>query len=295
MEYGSSIEAALQKALSRASGQGGFGAQECPPKLAAAMRYAVFPGGARLRPRLCLAVCEACGEHPGSLAVSAACAIELLHCASLVHDDLPAFDAAEMRRGKPSVHVAYGEPLAILVGDALIVLAFELLGRQVAAGPERAAGLIATVAGAVGAPSGIAAGQAWECEETADLVRYHRLKTGAMFIASVVAGAQAAGADPGPWRTLGLTLGEAYQIADDIRDAAATEAEIGKPVLRDSALGRPNAVAAYGLGGAVEHLDAVVGAALAAIPECPGAGGLRTLLTLQAKCFLPKSLARDAA
>lgn len=259
------------------------------------MRYAVFPGGARLRPRLCLAVCEACGEDPGGLALGAASAIELLHCASLVHDDLPAFDDAPTRRGKPSVHVAFGEPLAILVGDALIVLAFEILGRQVALMPERSAALIATVAGAVGAPGGIAAGQGWECEETADLARYHRLKTGAMFLASVAAGAQAAGADPGPWRALGLALGEAYQIADDIRDAAATEAEIGKPVLRDFALGRPSAVTAYGLDGAIERLDAVVASALAAIPDCSGSGALRTLLTMQAKRFLPKGLARDAA
>ncbi len=295
MDYGPTIEAALNEALSRASGHGGYGAQECPPKLAAAMRYAVVPGGARLRPRLCLAVCEACGERPTRLALSAASAIELLHCASLVHDDLPAFDDAETRRGKPSVHAAFGEPLAILVGDALIVLAFEVLGRSVTAMPERAARLIATVAGAVGAPCGITAGQAWECEEVADLTRYHRLKTGAMFQASVVAGAQAAGADPGPWRTLGAALGEAYQVADDIRDAAATEAEIGKPVLRDCALGRPSAVTEYGLGGAIERLDAAVGATLGAIPDCAGAGALRALLTKQTKRFLPEGLARTAA
>ena len=94
-----------------------------PPKLAAAIDYAVFPGGARVRPRLCLAVAQACGEDFLEIGESAAAAIELIHCASLVHDDLPCFDNAALRRGKPTVHRAFGEPVAVLVGDTLIILA----------------------------------------------------------------------------------------------------------------------------------------------------------------------------
>ena len=101
----------------------------CPPRLADALRYAVFPGGARIRPRLCLAVAPACGDDDPAASDAAAAAIELLHCASLVHDDLPCFDDADLRRGRPSVHRAFGEPLAVLAGDALIVLAFETLAR----------------------------------------------------------------------------------------------------------------------------------------------------------------------
>lgn len=295
MDHGSRIEANLRAALAHSSGAREGAGPECPQRLADAMHYALFPGGARLRPRLCLAVAEACGCDRPELADGAAVAIELLHCASLVHDDLPAFDDAPTRRGKPSVHCAFGEPVAILTGDALIVLAFEVLGRSVMLHPARAATLIATVARSVGAPHGIVAGQAWESEDRVDLARYHRAKTGSLFVASVVAGAQAAGVDPVPWRAIGDCLGEAYQVADDIRDAAASECEIGKPVLRDCALGRPSAVAEFGLDGAIEHLEALVASGLAAVPECPGAAGLRGFLAAQAQRFLPKGLARRAA
>ena len=293
MDHGRRIEASLETALSLSTG--GPGRSDCPPRLAEALRYAVFPGGARIRPRLTLSVAEACGDDGAGLADHAAAAIELLHCASLVHDDLPCFDNAGTRRGKPSVHVAFGKPVAVLTGDALIVLAFQLLGQRVAAQPARAAALIATIAAAVGAPSGIVAGQAWESEPEVDLCAYHRAKTGAMFVASAVAGAEAAGADPTPWRSFGDLLGEAYQVADDIRDAACSAAEIGKPVLRDVALGRPSAVAARGLDGAIDHLDALVAASIAAIPDCPGASAMRAMIDVQARRFLPKGLARRAA
>ena len=114
------IEAGLNLAFTRTH------APPAPPLLAAAMRHAVFPRGARVRPRLCLAVAAACGDDHPEAADAAACAIEFLHCASLVHDDLPCFDDAATRRGKPSVHAAYGAPLAVLAGDALIVLAFQM-------------------------------------------------------------------------------------------------------------------------------------------------------------------------
>src|SRR6201985_621642 len=119
MDVATRIERALDEAVGLA-GQPG-----CPPRLAAAMRAAVFPKGARVRPRLCHAVASACGDDEPSATDAAGAAIELLHCASLVHDDLPCFDNAALRRGRPSVHAAFGEPLAVLAGDALIVLAFQ--------------------------------------------------------------------------------------------------------------------------------------------------------------------------
>src|SRR5512139_3211621 len=109
------VEMALEAALNAASGP------KCPPKLASALRYSVFPGGHRIRPQIVLAVAMACGDPNPQHTDAAAAAIELMHCASLVHDDLPSFDDAPIRRGKPTVHVEYGEPLAVLTGDALIV------------------------------------------------------------------------------------------------------------------------------------------------------------------------------
>src|SRR5215470_14101640 len=138
MDAVSRIERALRTAIGRAD------AVACPPKLAAAMRHAVFPGGARVRPRLCLAVAAACGDDDPDLSDAAAASIELLHCASLVHDDLPCFDDAITRRGRPSVHKAFGEPLAVLAGDALIVLAFQTMARA-ACSPRRLTKLIASV------------------------------------------------------------------------------------------------------------------------------------------------------
>src|ERR1700729_1972683 len=149
MQTSARIERTLDEAITRAQAPG------APPLLASALHYAVFPGGHRIRPQLCLAVAQACGD--GLAATAAAAAIELLHCASLVHDDLPCFDDADTRRGKPSVHAQFGTPIAVLAGDALIVLAFQTLAR--AASPERLPLLISIVAAAVGAPTGIVAGQ----------------------------------------------------------------------------------------------------------------------------------------
>jgi geranylgeranyl diphosphate synthase type II len=288
MDAVSRIEQALQMAISRADVPG------CPPGLAAAMRHAVFPRGARVRPRLCLAVAAACGDDEPTMSDAAAISIELLHCASLVHDDLPCFDDADTRRGRPSVHRAFGEPLAVLTGDALIVLAFQTLGRF-SHQPQRLAMLLLTVSRSVGVPFGIVAGQAWECEPHVDISHYHRSKTGALFAAAAIAGAAAAGAESEPWRSLGEKLGEAYQAADDIRDAAGDSEEIGKPIGRDVLLGRPNVVLEFGLQGAVRRLEQLVGEAIAAIPPCPGAADLKSLIQLEAKRLLPKSLAQHAA
>jgi geranylgeranyl diphosphate synthase type II len=283
------IERSLDRAVSGAQGPG------APPLLGSALRYAVFPGGHRIRPQLCLAVARACGDGDPEAADAAAAAIELLHCASLVHDDLPCFDDAEIRRGKPSVHREYGAPIAVLTGDALIVLAFETIARRAATHPGRLATLLTTVSESVGSPNGIVAGQAWECEAAVSLTDYQRAKTGALFVASTAAGAAAAGAECGPWRALGAKLGEAYQVADDLRDVLCDAEELGKPIGQDAARSRPNAAAVLGIGGAKLRLETLIKAAADSIPLCQGAAELRLLVKAQTAMFFPKQLAREAA
>lgn len=283
------IEQALHNAVARVD------SPSTPPKLAKAIQYAVFPGGARVRPQLCLAVASACGDDAPTVADASAASIELLHCASLVHDDLPCFDDADTRRGRASVHRAFGEALAVLTGDALIVMAFETLARASAAAPERLGPLAATIGRASGAASGLVAGQAWELEDGVVLEDYHRAKTGALFTAATIAGAVSAGADPGPWRRLGERLGEAYQVADDLRDVAAEPEEIGKPVLQDAQWLRPNAVAELGIEGALSRLQRLLQEAVDSIPDCRGAQSLRELVLLQAKRLVPKRLRESAA
>jgi geranylgeranyl diphosphate synthase type II len=283
------IERSLDQAVTHAQGPG------APPLLASALRYAVFPGGHRIRPQLCLAVAWACGDADPDAAEAAAAAIELLHCASLVHDDLPCFDDAPIRRGKPSVHRQYGAPIAVLTGDALIVLAFETLCKRAARHAARMATLLTTISQSVGAPNGIVAGQAWECEAAVSLTDYQRAKTGALFVAATVAGAAAAGADHAPWRTLGAKLGEAYQVADDLRDVLCDAEELGKPIGQDAARLRPNAAAQLGVGGAKKRLELLIEAAVDSIPPCPGSAELHALITAQTAMFFPKQLAREAA
>jgi geranylgeranyl diphosphate synthase type II len=289
MDATARIERALEAAIERAVMPG------APPKLSDAMKYAVFPGGARVRPQLCIAVAEASGGDQPLLADSAAAAIELLHCASLVHDDLPCFDNADVRRGKPSVHKAFSEPLAVLAGDALIVLAFETLAHGAALVPGRLPGLIMTLGRCAGMPMGIVAGQAWECEPKVKLSEYHKSKTGSLFAAATVAGALASGGSPDRWRLLGERIGEAYQVADDIQDMIANPDIIGKPCGRDVALHRPSATRELGLAGAARRIEQLVSEAVEAIPDCPGAGELRGLVAAQAKRFVPKDFARHAA
>jgi len=283
------IERTLGSALAQAGRPGG------PPLLAQAMMAAVFPRGARIRSRLCLAVAAACGDDDPMASEGAAAAIELLHCASLVHDDLPCFDNAELRRGRPSVHRAFGEPLAVLAGDALIVLAFQIAAQGASRKPVRVGPLVRIIAESVGAPHGIAAGQAWECEPEADLGEYQRAKTGALFAAAAMAGAAAAGAEAEAWRLVGERLGEAYQVADDISDVMSNTDELGKPIGQDRALGRPSAALQLGVPGALARLDALARDAAEAIPPCPGAAELRALTMMEARRLLPKDLSLRAA
>ncbi len=289
MDIRSRIEGALERALRKATGG------KAPPRLAEAMRYSVFPGGARVRPRLTLAVAHACGDDAPELTDGALAAIELLHCASLVHDDMPCFDDAALRRGKPSVHSLYGEPLALLAGDALIVLAFETLAVETSLHTQRAVSLISLMAKSVGMPLGIVAGQAWEEEPRVDLAHYHKAKTGSLFVGAAMAGAIAAGAEPRPWRILGERLGEAYQVADDLRDAMMDETSLGKPAHQDEMHHRPNSVSRHGVDGTLKRLQALIGGAIEAIPDCPGADDLVRLIKSEAKRLVPQELATVAA
>jgi geranylgeranyl diphosphate synthase type II len=243
---------------------------------------------------LCLNVAAACG-HEGEAVVSVAAAIELLHCASLVHDDLPCFDDADLRRGKPSVHREFGEPIAILTGDALIVLAFETLASAGSENPRALPQLLGILSGAVGMGGGLTAGQAWESEPRIPLSTYHRAKTGSLFVAAAKAGAVCAGGDPAAWEKFGAQLGEAYQVADDIRDVASSATELGKPVAKDSELMRPNAVGRLGGQAAVERLEQLIDSALAAVPDCQGAAELKQQVRTQSRWFVPSRVAQFAA
>jgi geranylgeranyl diphosphate synthase type II len=282
------VEGALQAALEAASAH-------APPKLAAAMQHAVFPGGARVRPMLCLAVAQACGDSDPDLANAAAAAVELLHCASLVHDDMPCFDNAATRRGRQSVHAAFGAPIALLAGDGLIVLAFERLADAGVASPVRLPKVLKHVALGVGAPHGIVAGQAWESEASVPIERYHATKTGALFVSAVSAGAASGGGEPEAWRALGESLGAAYQVADDLLDATSAAEAADKPLGQDAKLGRPNAVAELGVDGAAARLKQLVAAAVNAVPACPGETEMRDLVRATAMRLAPKKHARRAA
>ncbi|MBW4984357.1 polyprenyl synthetase family protein [Mameliella sp. CS4] len=280
------IERAIARAL--ALSQGG----SAPAKLASALPYATQPGGARIRPTILLSVATSCGDDRPALADAAAAALELIHCASLVHDDLPCFDDADLRRGKPSVHRAYSEPLAVLTGDSLIILAFEVLARATVDHPGRGAQLLLALSRRTGMPNGICAGQGWESEAEIDLGAYHRSKTAALFIAATEMGAIASGHPSEEWLDLGALIGEAFQVADDLRDALLDEASLGKPVGQDDLHGRPNAVCEMGIGGAVDHLSKILAAAIASIPSCPGEAMLAQMVSHQADKIMPAVPAR---
>ena len=241
----------------------------CPPLLYEAMQYAVFPGGSRMRPQLCLLAAEIEGDDAPDLTDAMATALELVHCASLVHDDMPCFDDADTRRGNPSVHRAYGSAQALLVGDALIVLAFDVMSRAALESDRmyRAVRLSSVLARAVGARNGIIAGQAWELEPQAPLTAYHRQKTGSLFEAATLGGAIAAGSPhEAAWARVGASLGAAYQVVDDIVDATSDEARAGKPVGRDVALDRPSVVRELGLDAARSRLRAHIDEAATCLP-----------------------------
>ena len=281
MGFATRIDTAIHQAIRL--GQ----AQPSPAKLASALHYTVTPGGARIRPTILLSVAKACGDDKPELANAAAAALELIHCASLVHDDLPCFDNADTRRGKPTVHKAFSEPLAVLTGDSLIVMAFQVLARAASIDADRTAKLMLVLANRTGMPNGICAGQGWESEDKIDLRAYHRAKTGALFIAATQMGAIAAGQDAEPWEELGARIGEAFQVADDLRDALYDEETLGKPVGQDDLHGRPNAVAKLGVEGAIIHMKDILSGAIASIPKCPGEAMLAQMVNAQSEALTP--------
>ncbi|MGL4237305.1 polyprenyl synthetase family protein [Tabrizicola sp.] len=291
MPFDERIEQALYAAL------GPLGQKDAPPRLSAAIPYAVFPGGARIRPTILLAVASACGDDRPEVSTAAAVALEFIHCASLVHDDLPAFDNADLRRGKPSLHRAFSEPLAVLAGDSLIVMAFEVLSSAGRAAPDRALALTGCLARHTGAPHGICAGQAWESEPRIDLAAYHRAKTAALFVAATQMGALAAGQEAEPWHDLGARIGEAFQVADDLKDALLTPDQTGKPSGQDAAHLRPSAVQTMGVEGAMAYMKDILGGAIASIPSCPGEAMLAKLVQAYAHkiTMVPVAANRDVA
>lgn len=198
-----------------------------PQPLFRAVNAAVFAGGKRLRPRLLLAVAQAYStdEAQAELSMLAACAIELVHCASLVHDDLPCFDDAVTRRGQPTVHVLYGEAIAVLVGDALLNRAYEVLAEAPPPLAFAALRIIRLLGRATGIEEGIIGGQGLEAQERSSalgiehVARYHMMKTASLFKVAAQAGAIAAGAKNAvAWAQVGAMLGLAYQLADDLCD-----------------------------------------------------------------------------
>jgi farnesyl diphosphate synthase len=226
-----------------------------PAELVAAMRYAVLDGGKRLRPLLVLATCEAVHGNPQG-ALRAACATELIHAYSLVHDDMPCMDNDVLRRGKPTVHVKFGEAGALLAGDALQALAFEILTPEDSAVPAamqaRLCRLLARAAGS----AGMAGGQAIDLASVGQplsedqLREMHRLKTGALLQASVAMGAACGQPSAASTRALldyGAAVGLAFQVVDDILDVTADSATLGKTAGKDASQDKPTYVSILGL------------------------------------------------
>ena len=246
-----------------------------PAGLGEAMRYAVLDGGKRLRPLLTLAAARAvAGAAELPAALRSACAVELIHAYSLVHDDMPCMDNDVLRRGKPTVHVAYGEAQALLAGDALQALAFELLTPEDGSvAPAVQARLCAALARAAG-HHGMAGGQAIDLAHVglamteAALRDMHRRKTGAMLEVSVHMGALSAGAD-GPTlaclQRYAQAIGLAFQVVDDILDVTADSATLGKTAGKDQANDKPTFVSLLGLAGAQAQAQALLQDALAAL------------------------------
>jgi len=280
-------EAALKLHFDAAAGNG------APQRLQAAMQHAVFSGGARIRPQLCMDVATACGDDAPELTNAAAVALEFMHCASLVHDDMPTFDNADFRRGQPTVHKAFSEPLALLTGDGLIVMAYQALLQAGRPYPDRLIELMDNLSKGVGLPNGIVAGQAWECETTADLGQYQRAKTGALFVSATCAGAIASGQAHAPWAPLVAYLGEAYQVADDIRDVLGDVASLGKPAGQDVLNARPSSAQALGLEGAIHHFDGLIAKAGESIPDCNCRDMLKQLVLRESERLVPKSMCED--
>ena len=245
-----------------------------PAGLGEAMRYAVLDGGKRLRPLLVRAAAEAVGGLPAA-ALRAGCAVELIHAYSLVHDDMPCMDNDVLRRGKPTVHVQFGEASALLAGDALQALAFELLVPEGEEIPAAMQARLCRLLGAAAGSQGMAGGQAIDLASvgkqlTEDQLReMHRLKTGALLLGSVRMGAACnPQVDPAAWDALsvyGQALGVAFQVVDDILDVVADSATLGKTAGKDAANDKPTYVSLLGLERARAHAEELCAQAHAAL------------------------------
>ncbi len=271
-EYQQRVNASLQVVLDSFP--------DCPDQLKEAMNYSLLAGGKRLRPCLLLAACEAAGGNPDD-ALPYAWALEMIHTYSLIHDDLPAMDNDDLRRGKPTNHVVFGEGKAVLAGDGLLSAAFELLLRDTVRhmGMRGAAAGLAIARGC--GISGMVAGQMWDIrsyqETDGDAGVWVRRttdgKTAALFVAAMEAGFLLAGAtenEVSSARAYGLALGRAFQIVDDILDVTGSAAEMGKNTDVDSTLGKTTWVSVYGLDGASAKAEEQISAAKMALASFPG-------------------------
>jgi len=269
------IEAALDQSTRFEDG--------CPDRLCEAMRYSLLAPGKRLRPMLVLLAAEACGGTVEA-AMPAACAVEMVHAYSLVHDDLPAMDDDDLRRGRPTCHKVFGEGMAILAGDALLALAFEVLAKGVRP-PTVAGACCAALAEAAGACR-LVGGQADDIgggpvPSLDALESIHCRKTGAMITVSLVLGAMTAGADPRKTEALaeyGRRLGLAFQIIDDLLDVQGDEHTVGKRVRKDARDGKRTFPGFLGVEASLHRAEQLVTEACAALaPLGPRADGLRAL------------------
>ncbi|MEM6836755.1 MAG: geranylgeranyl diphosphate synthase CrtE [Cyanobacteria bacterium P01_C01_bin.120] len=251
------VEAALDAAISEAY----------PESIYQAMRYSLLAGGKRLRPILCLATCELIGGDE-STAMPTACALEMIHTMSLIHDDLPAMDNDDYRRGKLTSHKVFGEDVAILAGDALLTYAFEHVATQTPMTfPERTLRVIADLGKAVGA-QGLVGGQIVDLasegmsDVSLDTLNYiHTHKTGALLRVAVTSGAVLAGADTAQVETLGKyanCIGLAFQIIDDVLDITATSEELGKSAGKDLAAQKVTYPSIWGLEASKEQAQTLV-------------------------------------
>ncbi|NKB89796.1 MAG: polyprenyl synthetase family protein [Acidobacteria bacterium] len=254
------------------------GASAIPESLHAAMRHSVFAGGKRLRPMLALAGAEACGGAR-EVAMPFACAVELIHTYSLIHDDLPAFDDEALRRGQPTCHAVYGETIAILAGDALQALAFEVVSDAALTSGNpldwtRAGRLLASASGSVG----MCGGQTLDVEAAGHdldldgLRQLHALKTGALLTASVVGGGMVGTGDATAIRALtdyGDALGLAFQVVDDLLDVEGTAEELGKNPGGDAARDQPTFPSLIGVEASRAEAKALRDRAITALDSLP--------------------------
>jgi geranylgeranyl diphosphate synthase type II len=250
-----------------------------PPRLAEAMRYSLLAGGKRLRPILCLVFADTVRKQSGSLspADDAACALEYIHTYSLIHDDLPALDNDDYRRGRPTSHKVFGEALAILAGDALLTEAFNVL----ASGPEPVRALLCRELAVASGPAGMVGGQVLDIADDRPaqidyLSRMHSLKTGALIRAACRMGVLAAGGSAEELQRAdiyGDSIGLAFQIADDILDVISTPEKMGKPVQADAAAGRHTYPAVIGLEASWMLAERKVADAVAAVEPLEGPSG----------------------